>query len=368
MPKYLAPVDLTQNELRNAVIQNLASPPSSPKVGQEYYDTGQLMVLTWNGTSWTNLATNSNQLGGQLPAYYLARANQTGTQTSSTISDLATVVKAYTLDSFATPVANVSFGGYNITNLADPTSAQQGATKNYVDNQIQLSAAGIASKAPVIAVSTANISSLSGLPTVDGVTLTAGQRLLLVGQTTASQNGVWLVASGSWTRPTDDGATAELTTNALWMVSQGTAYAKTQWMLSTTGTITPGTTALTINQYSAAAAYTASYGVTLVGVNFQIQLATGTGVAGPGLLTGAASGLTIDKTVVTQKVVGALGDGSSTSITITHNLGTQDVGVFLRDSSGNRVETDWQAATANTVVFTFGVAPASNAYRYTIVG
>lgn len=367
MAKFLNGIDLGQTPLNNAVIQVLSAAPSSPKLGQIYYDSGLLQKLTWNGSAWENYATNSQLLVGQAPAYYLARGNQTGTQTSSTISDLAAVVKAYTLDTFAAPVANVNFNGYNITGLADPTTAQQAATKNYVDVNIQAAAAGIQSKVPVTCVSVVNISTLSGLPTCDGITMTAGQRILLTGQTTASQNGPYVVGSGAWTRPTDDGTNGELTTGALWFVSQGTAYAKTQWIMSTTGTITVGTTNITVNQYSAGALYTASNGVALTGNNFAIALLSGTGLTGPGLLAGS-TGLTIDTTVVARKYAAAIGDGSTTSIVVTHNLGTVDVVVTVKDTSGNVVYPDIAATTANSVTITFANAPASNAYRVVVIG
>ena len=65
----------------------------------------------------------------------LARANHTGTQAASTISDLATTVKAYTLDEFADPVAAVAMNAQKITGLADPTNAQDAVTLNYITTQ-----------------------------------------------------------------------------------------------------------------------------------------------------------------------------------------------------------------------------------------
>ena len=396
MPLYLTPVNLSQNELRNAVVQNLSTSPSSPKLGQVYYDTGLLQFLQWNGTAWANSATNATNLNGQAASYYLNRANQTGSQLASTISNLSSTVQAYTLDSFGAPANSVSFNAKNITSLADPVNPQDAATKNYVDTNIQSSAAGIVSKPAVTVVSTANVSSLSGLPTVDGVTLTTGQRILLTAQTTASQNGPYIVGSGAWTRPTDDGATGELTTGALWLVSQGTQYARTQWILATTGAITPGTTSVTINAYGAGLVYTASNGVLLTGGNFTAQVVStgGLQIAASGLsillpstgglqttatglsillpaasgLVSDATGLHIDTTVVARKYATALGDGSTTSYTITHNLNTQDVQITVKDTSGNVVYPDVQANAANTIVVSFSVAPATNAYRVVVTG
>jgi hypothetical protein len=56
----------------------------------------------------------------------------------------------------------------------------------------------------------------------------------------------------------------------------------------------------------------------------------------------------------------------STTPTITHNLGTLNVSVTVRDASGNEVGVPNQAATTNTVVLTFSTAPTTNQYTVTI--
>jgi hypothetical protein len=83
---------------------------------------------------------------------------------------------------------------------------------------------------PAAAVATANVSSLSGLQTIDGYTLAATDLVLLTAQTTTSQNGIWTAASGSWTRPTEfaSGSTVKGRTIA---VLNGTTYANTVWTL-----------------------------------------------------------------------------------------------------------------------------------------
>lgn len=65
-----------------------------------------------------------------------ARANHTGSQVASTISDLASTVKAYTLDEFADPVAAISMNSQKITTLATPTDNADAATKLYVDTKV----------------------------------------------------------------------------------------------------------------------------------------------------------------------------------------------------------------------------------------
>lgn len=65
----------------------------------------------------------------------LARANHTGTQTASTISDFNTAVRTNRLDQMAAPTAAVSLNSQKITSLADPTSAQDAVTLNYITTQ-----------------------------------------------------------------------------------------------------------------------------------------------------------------------------------------------------------------------------------------
>jgi hypothetical protein len=98
---------------------------------------------------------------------------------------------------------------------------------------------------PAAAVATANVSALSGLNTYDGYTLAAGDTVLLTAQSTASQNGPWLAASGSWTRPTEF-ATGLIIKGRSITVINGSVNANTTWVLDspTTG-ITVGTTSQT---------------------------------------------------------------------------------------------------------------------------
>lgn len=359
--KFLTPIDLNKNELQNARTHNLASAPSSPVTGQRYYNTTDNTEYYWNG-AW--IPTDAQKRTGiplsNLAVDPLARANHTGTQSAATISDLASVVKAYRLDEFAAPTASVAMGGQLITGLADPVNAQEAATKNYVDNAVQSAAAGIDAKASVRVATTANIT-LSATQTIDGVAVAVGNRVLVKNQTTASQNGVYVVASGAWSRAVDADATGEITPGAFWFVEEGTTQGKTQWRCENTGTITIGTTSITINQFGAASAYTAGNGLTLTGSDFAVGAGTGISVA--------ADTVGIDTTVVVRKYAAAIGDGAATAITVTHNLGTQDVTFSVREvATNNFVECDVQANAANTCIFTFAVAPALNSIRVTVHG
>lgn len=363
--KYLTPIDLAKNELQNARIQNLATAPASPVAGQIYYDTTSNVIKCWDGTAWkildiTGVAAGSIAIN-KLAVDPTLRSNHTGTQTASTISDLSTVVQAYRLDQFAAPTAAINANSQKITNLAAPTAGSTDAARMIdVENAVNSAAAGIDSKASVRLVATGNVAT-SGLTAIDGVTPVAGDRILLVGQTTASQNGVYVAASGTWARATDADTTGEITPGAFWFVEEGTTYGKTQWRCNNTGSITIGTTAITIVQFGAANTYTAGNGLVLSGNDFSIGSGTGISVT--------ADAIAIDTNTVVRKVSATIGDGTATSFTVTHNLNNQDVMTQIRDVSTNQVViVDIQNNGVNTVVIQFASAPAANSYRVVIQG
>lgn len=95
---------------------------------------------------------------------------------------------------------------------------------------------------------TANLAALSGLLTVDGVVLVAGDRVLVKNQTTGSQNGIYVVAAGAWSRATDFDENSEVTAGALVPVEAGSTQADSLWMLTTDNPITVGAKALVFSQ------------------------------------------------------------------------------------------------------------------------
>lgn len=361
--KYLVNLDLNKNELQNAVTHKLASAPATPVSGQRYYDTTTNAEYVYNGSAWVPCdATKATGIpNAALSTNPLARANHTGTQTASTISDLATTVQGYRLDQFAAPTAAVSMNSQKITNLAAPTAGSNDAARIVdVENAVQSAAAGIDSKPSVRAIATSNIT-LSGTQTIDGVSVIAGDRVLVKAQSTGSANGVYVVAAGAWSRATTEDNNNEMTPGAFWFVEGGTTYGKTQWRIENTGTITVGTTSITINQFGAANTYTAGNGLALTGNDFAVG-------AGTGISVGADT-VAIDTAVVVQKYAATIGDGSATSYTVTHNLNNQDVITQVREvSTNNIVEADIQNNGVNTVVVSFAVAPANNSIRVVVQG
>lgn len=105
-------------------------------------------------------------------------------------------------------------------------------------------------KASVLVATTENIT-LSGEQTVDGIALTAGDRVLVKHQTNAALNGVRVVSADSWPRAEDADSAEDLTSGMTIYVSEGTVNAETYWTLTTADPIVLDTTALTFEQAEA---------------------------------------------------------------------------------------------------------------------
>jgi hypothetical protein len=156
----------------------------------------------------------------------------------------------------------VDVGGKRVGNAANPTQSSDLATKAYVDSLSN----GLDVKASVRAATTANIT-LSNTQTVDGVALSAGDRVLVKNQSTGSQNGIYVVASGAWTRATDfdNVPDIEVSPGTFFFVEEGTTQADNGYVVSNDGAITIGTTAITFSQFSGAGQITAGAGLTKTG-------------------------------------------------------------------------------------------------------
>lgn len=225
----------------------------------------------------------------------LASPALTGTPTAPTAANgtndtqIATTafVLATRLDQLAAPTADVSMNSRKITGLAEPVGAQDAATKNYVDMAVQ----GLTPKQSVKAATTANITSLSGAMTIDGVALVAGDRVLVKYQTSASQNGIYVVQSGAWTRA-DDASTWEELVSAYVFVEQGTTNADNGFLCTSDKGGTLGSTAITFVQFSGAGQINAGAGLTKTGNQLDVVAGTGITVAADNVaLTGQALAL-----------------------------------------------------------------------------
>jgi hypothetical protein len=234
---------------------------------------------------------------------------------ANTDSDTSVATTAYVkgqrLDQFALPTADVSFNSRKITALADPTAAQDAATKNYVDTLSQ----GLDPKQSVRAATTANIT-LSGAQTIDGIALIAGDRALVKDQTTTANNGIYIVAAGAWTRATDMDTWLEVPSSYVF-VESGTVNADSGWVCTSDPGGTLGTTAVTWAQFTGGGAVSAGAGLTKTGSTLDVV-----GTASRILVN--ADSIDIDAGYVGQTSIttlGAIATGTWNGTTIAVNRG-----------------------------------------------
>lgn len=175
-------------------------------------------------------------------------------------------VSQFRLDELLPPANNIDWQGNRITGLADPVSAQDAATKAYVD----AARSGLDVKDSARLATTANIT-LSGLQTIDGYSLISGDRVLVKNQTSASQNGLYEADSGGWTRSSDADTSLELTSGAFVFIEQGVANGGKGFVLTTANPITLGSTGLTWVQFSDAGAVSAGTALSFSGSTLNTQ-------------------------------------------------------------------------------------------------
>lgn len=262
------------------------------------------------------------------------------------------------------PVLNgLDLNNKRITALADPSSATDAATKQYVDNVIN----GLSWKSPVRAATVAAGTLATGFENgdvIDGVTLATGDRILIKDQAAGAENGIYTVnATGAPTRATDMDTSVEAVNNTTVLVMEGTVNADKSFTLTNNGTITLGTTALTWAQVGGGSGttYTAGNGLT------ESPAGTFNVGAGNGIQV-TADAINVDAGVVARKFSASC-VATTNPQTFTHNLGTQDVIVQVRrDSDDVLVETDVTATDGNNVSVDFGGAPSASQYRVTVIG
>ena len=248
-------------------------------------------VTIAGGTGLTTSAANANELlvtlddtavtpgsygaADSVPAYTVdaqgrltAAADVSISILHTQVSDFDAGVQANTLNSLAQPVGNVAMNNQRLTGLADPVGDQDAATKTYVDNAVQ----GLEVKHSVRAATVANIT-LSGTQTVDGVVLVAGDRVLVKNQTDARDNGIYDVASGSWTRSEDSDSAEKLSGGAFTFVEEGSIHADAGFVCTADEPITIGATDLTFSQFSGAGQITAGTGLSKSGNTLDVGTA-----------------------------------------------------------------------------------------------
>ena len=279
--------------------------------------------------------------------------------------------------------ADLDADSNKITNLANPTSSQDAATKAYVDSTAQ----GLDIKASVQTDSSVNVN-------IAAITLIPeGNRILLRGQTTPSENGIYvseLDGNLYLVRAEDAIPAGSLTEGAFTFVeSTNCGYVLANL---------PGTWV----QFSGAGTYTNGDGIALSGVTFSVNLDSNSGLSksgsgltvdldsnpglelnSGGLKVKTGTGFTTDGNGIqfasgygVRKFADEIaGDDETDSFDIVHNFGTRDVTVQAYQTSGSP-DTQWQDVevdvlrdTTNKVTINFATAPADGTtYKIVVVG
>jgi phage-related tail fiber protein len=176
------------------------------------------------------------------------------------VSDFDAGVQANRLDQMSVPTADISLNNNKITGLAEPTGDTDAATKGYVDANAQ----GLDVKQSVLVASTGPLT-LSGEQSIDGVSVTAGARILVKDQSSGSENGIYDVASGAWSRSADADESSEVNAGVFVFVEEGATNADAGFVLTTDNPITIDTTPLSFTQFSGAGQVVAGDGLTKSG-------------------------------------------------------------------------------------------------------
>ena len=214
--------------------------------------------------------------------------------------------------------AALNMGAFTVQNSGAPVNSTDLATKGYVDAKT----GGIGGFHDVQWVVAANVASLSGVAPVTDGTAVAGDIALLIAQTTQSQNGPWVVAVGSWSRPSWWASATVVNIGQYFIVAEGTTYKDTKFFCTTTSAITVDTTAVVFSQDSSGVTYSAGTGINLAGNAFSTIYGTTTGTSVQGN----------DARVVNALQTTALGTGVATALGV--NIGSAGAAVVLGGALG----------------------------------
>ena len=233
----------------SATITGLSNPTNaSDAANKGYVDTQDALKLSLTGGTMSgNIAMGGNLVTG------LGAPSAGGDATNKTYVD-AQVATRLALAG-GTMSGAIAMGSSKITGLGTPTADADAATKAYVDSVAQ----GLDVKGSCRVATTGNIS-LSGTQTIDGVAVIAGDRVLVKDQSTAANNGIYVVAAGSWSRAPDADTWNELV-GAFTFVEEGTVNDNSGWVCTSPSGGTLGVTAVTWEQFSGAGQITAGAGM-----------------------------------------------------------------------------------------------------------
>lgn len=240
----------------------------------------------------------------------ISRANHTGTQAASTIADFNTAVRANRLDQLAAPANPVGLAGNRLSSVGEPTSGTDAATKAYVDSKLSEQVTGRIFKGVARVSTTTPVDIAAPGATIDGITLDAGDTVLLSGQTTGTENGFWVFhgATSAMTRADNWASSGDADLGSYWVVREG-SHGDSFALMTNDAPFVMGTSVLQL-----------------------VHIAATAGAGGP--------------------FEADLGDGAATSFVCDHNLGTKavTVTVFRNASPYDEIDVAVLRPTTNRVV------------------
>lgn len=233
-----------------------------------------------------------------------------------------------------------------------------------VYEQLQAAIQSLAWKDDVRVASVGNIVLATPGTTIDGVTMATSDRVLLKNQTTQTENGIylWNGAATAMTRTVDADLFDELEA-AIVTASEGTAGSGTTWrQTAVNGVLGTNNVLWTSFQTSAPVATETTAGIAEIAT----QAETDAGVDDARIVSPLKLATYSGRA---KRFNQTIGDGSATSITVTHNLGTKAVVVSVSEVGGafRDVITEVQKTTTNSVTVLFDTAPASAAYLASVI-
>ena len=266
-PSSLSPSELAYNENDNKLYYGFGDNGSTPP------SASSIIVIGGAGGFFNKTDTRSANavLAGPTagsdaaPTFRSLVAADIPSIAHTKISDFDSGVQTNRVDQLASATNPVS----GVT----PTADAHFATKGYVDGVSQ----GLDIKEAVKVATTANIT-LSGTQTIDGVAVSADERVLVKDQSTASQNGLYLCKASAWAR-TDDLAAGDDASSVFVFVDQGTVNADNGFVCSTNkGSAVVGTNNLAFTQFSGAGQITAGDGLDKSGNTLSLDLKSNGGL------------------------------------------------------------------------------------------